>query len=118
MLLGVYVVVCYSPDFSLEYGLVAPLQHLLNHPKWKTNLITKKKTTRYAITKPNLFHSRLDFGHHAQHAYPASRAFGATIKTCIHPGQSEQGMITSLIIALLRLGRFAHDHDSRTQQHQ
>jgi hypothetical protein len=88
------------------------------HRKWKTNLIAKKKTTRYAITKPNLFHSRLDSGHHAQQAYPASRAFGATIKTCNHPGQSEYGMTTSLIIVLLLLGRFTGHRDSCTQQHQ
>jgi hypothetical protein len=60
-----------------------------HHQKWKTNLITKKKTTRYAATKPNRFHSRLDLGHHAQNEYAASRAFGATIKTCNHVGQAE-----------------------------
>jgi hypothetical protein len=50
-----------------------------HHPKWKTKIITEKKTIRYATTHPNLRHSRFDFGHHAQNAYPASRAFGTMI---------------------------------------
>jgi hypothetical protein len=62
---------------------------LANHRKWKTNTITEKKAIRYAATQPNLRHSRLDFGHHAQQAYPASRAFGPRIKTCNHVGQAE-----------------------------
>jgi hypothetical protein len=59
------------------------------HRKWKTNTITEKKAIRYAATQPNLRHSRLDFGHHAQQAYPASRAFGPRIKTCNQVGQAE-----------------------------
>jgi hypothetical protein len=60
----------------------------LHHPKWKTKIITEKKVIRYAITQPKRFHSRFDFGHHAQHAYPASRAFGTMINICSHVGQS------------------------------
>ena len=59
-----------------------------HHPRWKTNIITEKKTTRYAITQPNRFHSRFDFGHHAQNAYPASSAFGTMINICSHAGHS------------------------------
>jgi hypothetical protein len=60
-----------------------------HHPKWKTKIITEKKAIRYASTQPNLRHSRFDLGHHAQQAYPASRAFGAITKTCNHVGQAE-----------------------------
>ena len=50
-----------------------------HHPKWNTKIITEKKTIKYAITQPKRFHSRFDLGHHAQNAYPASRAFGTMI---------------------------------------
>jgi hypothetical protein len=66
-----------------------PITVCRHHQKWKTNTITEKKAIKYASTQPNLRHSRLDVGHHAQQAYPASRAFGATIKTCNHVGQAE-----------------------------
>lgn len=66
-----------------------PITVCRHHWKWKTKTITEKKAIRYATTQPNLRHSRLDFGHHAQHAYPASRAFGAKINTCNHVGQAE-----------------------------
>ncbi len=46
------------------------------HPKWNTKIITEKKAIRYAITQPKRFHSRFDFGHHIQQAYPANSAFG------------------------------------------
>jgi hypothetical protein len=63
--------------------------HCRHHRKSKTNTITEKKAIRYAATQPNLRHSRLDFGHHAQQAYPASRAFGPRTKTCNQVGQAE-----------------------------
>lgn len=66
-----------------------PIMICHHHRKWKTNTITEKKAIRYATTQPNLRHSRLDFGHHAQQAYPASRAFGPRIKTCNQVGQAE-----------------------------
>jgi hypothetical protein len=37
------------------------------------------KSASAATTQPNLRHSRFDLGHHAQNAYPASRAFGTMI---------------------------------------
>jgi hypothetical protein len=60
-----------------------------HHPKWKTKTITEKKAIRYASTQPNLRHSRFDLGHHAQKAYPASRAFGTMINIWSHVGQAE-----------------------------
>jgi hypothetical protein len=65
------------------------VQGPVHHRKWKTKAITEKKAIRYASTQPNLRHSRFDLGHHAQQAYPASRAFGAKTKTCNHVGQAE-----------------------------
>jgi hypothetical protein len=59
-----------------------------HHPRWKTNIMTKKKLTSYAITQPNRFHSRFDFGHHAQNVYPASREFGTMTNICSHAGHS------------------------------
>lgn len=59
-----------------------------HHPRWKTKIITEKKTIRYAITQPKRFHSRFDFGHHAQNAYPASRAFGTMTNICSQIGQA------------------------------
>jgi hypothetical protein len=59
-----------------------------HHPKWKTKTITEKKAIKYATTQPNLRHSRFDLGHHAQNAYPASRAFGTMINICSHVGHA------------------------------
>ena len=66
-----------------------PITICCHHRKWKTKAITEKKAIRYARTQPNLRHSRLDFGHHAQEAYPARRAFGPKTKTCNQVGQAE-----------------------------
>jgi hypothetical protein len=73
----------------IVYNLGSHQGHPPNHWKWKTKTITKRKTTKYAHTKPNLRHPRLDFGHHAQHANAASKAFGIQIRVCNHVGHSE-----------------------------
>jgi hypothetical protein len=78
-----------NPGPSTAHPAMPPITVGRHHRKWKTNTITEKKAIRYATTQPNLPHSRLDFGRHAQQAYPASRAFGPRIKTCNQVGQAE-----------------------------